>query len=212
MGTDGLDDRERAINRAAVLDFRRSKRPGYNSPSWDLDLEGDITVICKTADETPSGERSVTNEVAARELAKGLGWTDLVSATVLRHLPSFIRDGETIASLQEYWPWVADTPPIDSIPDEQAWRAAVFDVLIDMTDRGSYNWIGVDHADGLHLALIDHGFAFGHPGDRQFDSIFEEAKRDQQLPDDVAAAVHAWLETGQRPGFARSSDRPNSTR
>ena len=121
-------------------------------------------------------------EAAAWVLAKGLGWTDLVATTVLRETDAFPDvDEEVTTSLQVLWPGFELDANLDQFPDEDIWRAALFDVLIFHTDR-THNWGAVPGHGQKRLKLIDHGYAFREWAGREFASSFANAKAGRRFP------------------------------
>jgi len=107
-------------------------------------------------------------------------------------------DTETTYSLQVVWPRQADNPSLTELIDDQVWEAAVFDAVILTTDR-SHNWIGasVGSPPGppYHLALVDHGDAFG-AARTPVSSAFYSAKQGQQIPPALLDKVGAYLASG----------------
>jgi len=113
-------------------------------------------------------------EAAAYDVAKAIGMTDLVPATVVRE-----HQGQK-GSLQE---WVRNAVPMWETPrfrdafggNRDLARAAAYDVLIGNTDRHPGNWL---IKDGKKLRLIDNGLAFPREDDAEFLSYLDrEAKK-----------------------------------
>jgi len=78
-----------------VLHVTAGGHPGKSS----FRLAGGVNVIAKPSDTLPNGLQVVTNEAAAWQIAKHLGWTGLVGATVLRPVDSW-STGTTTSSPQ----------------------------------------------------------------------------------------------------------------
>jgi len=103
-----------------------------------------------------TAETPPLHEAAAWRLAAALGppWRELLSPCVLREY-----DGEDGALSLQAQGWPGDPAPTQN----PTWclPAAFLDSLIAQQDRHSGNW----RWDGDRLSLIDHGYAFGLPGD-----------------------------------------------
>jgi hypothetical protein len=123
-------------------------------------------------------------------VAKEFGWADLVATTIIRTVE--LEPGRRVeSSLQVIWSDHAPDADIAHFPDEDIWRAAVFDVLIDQSDRWGHNWLAVPAPGGSgtpRLKLCDHGYAFDFPG-RALQSTFSSAKNGQEIPPDVRDAL-----------------------
>jgi hypothetical protein len=71
-------------------------------------------------------------------LAREIGWTDLVATTVSRSTDVFPdTDHEVTTSVQVLWPGFELDAQIGQFEEDDVWRAAVFDVLVFHTDRGT---------------------------------------------------------------------------
>jgi hypothetical protein len=172
---------------------------GAHQNKMELILEGGVAAIAKPAD-WPDGPRTVQCEVAAWEVAKVLGWPDLLAATVRREVRSPASSEPVDAAVQIAW---ARPMPDTNAPfsDNDTWRAAVFDLVIDHSDRGGHNWLAVpSDAATPQLKLVDHGYAFGAPG-RPFQSTFFDKWRGQTLPEDVKADLEALLAAPPQRGL-----------
>lgn len=103
-----------------------------------------------------TAETPPLHEAAAWRLAVALGppWRELLTPCVLREY----EDEDGALSLQAPG-WPGDPAPTQN----PTWclPAAFLDSLIAQQDRHSGNW----RWDGNRLSLIDHGYAFGLPGD-----------------------------------------------
>lgn len=153
-------------------------------PSFRLTLEGGVATLAKPSSRAPDdGAAMVRYEVAGWELAKALGWTDLVSTTVMRTTNEVTGIMEEM-SLQVLWPEYQPSIDISSVPDDDVWRAAIFDVVALHCDR-SANWGGVEG----RLKLVDHGYAFRAWPGRPFTSAFEAQKRGQHIDDEYYMAL-----------------------
>jgi hypothetical protein len=185
---EGIDELETYLTTARILERARFANHGAH-PSDMLILEGGVGVLAKPADATPDAGDMVPREVAAWVVARALGWTDLMATTVLRQ----INGVDT--SVAVLWPSSMPDTPADQFPDDDVWRAAVFDVLVTQSDRSGHNWLAVP-APGSggqpRLRLVDHGYAFDFPG-RPLASSFVELRRDHEIPDDIHEALDTLL-------------------
>lgn len=160
-GVQGREQLESLLARAPVIsqektDHHTRSREGIYV-AW---LAGDLPAFWKRGDVDPPGAVGVKREVAAYELAKILGWDDLLQVTVLREEPA--PDGSTalIASI-ELLPEGDEHVAATDFPQGDIERAAVFDALIANSDRGGHNWRGVrSAANQWDLKLYDHEMAF----------------------------------------------------
>jgi len=136
----------------------------------------------------------VPREAAAWTVARRLGWPDLVSATIVRTIPSPTTGLDTDASVAVAWPSHRPDADAAGFADEDVWRAAVFDYLIEQSDRSGHNWLSVPDPALGHpkLKLVDHGYAFWFPG-RPLGSTFYAAKQGDDLPEPVLDAVKTFL-------------------
>jgi hypothetical protein len=114
------------------------------------------------------------------------------------------------AAVMPFVPEAEDAPALDRLEEYDVIRAAVFDYLIDNSDRDGRNWIGLEVGKPkFRLLLIDHGYTFGYMG-RRLLSEFWGARRHEPIPDkvrrDVAhlaaaalddEALNLWLEPEQ---------------
>lgn len=162
---------------------------GGHAGSFLAVLDGGVGALGKpgaNADQM----RMARREAAAWSLARTLGWSDMVSATVVRTLwmpddrggrveivPKFV-------SMQVLWPTNQPGLPPETFPDEDLWRAAIFDALIRASDRHPGNWLAVPKEAGSgerpRLKLIDHGHAFDLESDVR--SPFYERLRGRTVP------------------------------
>ena len=175
-----------------VRSFIITSDPGGGHPTKrTLLLSGGQTVVAKCA---PPGDlnqlQQAKHEVAAWKLLRLLGWQDLGATTVLRTFEDPVL-GMVTAALQTAWPSeMFDAAPAPaSLPQDQTFRAAIFDFLILNCDRGGHNWFGLktDCAVG-RLKLFDHGHCFGlHAA--QVSSTFVAHHAGQDLPDDCRQAL-----------------------
>jgi len=190
----GLDDIERYVSEATVLDVATFQTlSGHAHPTYRLILEGAVGVLQKPADAIAEGELLVGREVAAWAVARELGWSDLVAATVLRRLRSPSSGDLADASLQVIWPDCLPDAPADRFPDGDVWRAAVFDAVVGQTDRAGHNWLAVPAAgQPPRLKLIDHGYAFAETLEPP-SSTFYELRRGEVIPRDVMGALRSFL-------------------
>jgi hypothetical protein len=159
-----LDDLESYLETAPVLrSWVGIDGPGGGHPNkLRIELDGGVYVVAKLGSDD-NGLRMARAEVAAWKVVRLLGWQGLMSATVLRSLD--LADTSVLASLQVIWPSREWCAPLDRFEDEVVLRAAAFDVLIRMSDRGGNNWLGVaPPGEQQALKLIDHGHAFTGQG------------------------------------------------
>jgi hypothetical protein len=195
---EGVEGFEQYLREARVL-YETDFSTGTAHPSKLLVLEGGVGVIAKTEANQPQ-PGMIEWEVAAWEIMKALGWTDLMSATVLRTIE---RDGDEIrTSVTVAWPSNRPDAPPDQFPEHDVWRAAIFDVLVNQQDRGGHNWLAVpDPASGgePRLKLIDHGYAFGDGG---LGSTFFEMCDGQDIPQELLEDLRALLGAWPTPGLS----------
>lgn len=172
---------------------------GAHQNKMELILEGGVGAIAKPADWA-DGPRAVQCEHGAWLVAKLLGWADLLAVTVLREIRSAAGDQLVQATVQIAWP---RSNPDFAAPfeDTDVWRAAIFDFVIDQSDRGGHNWLAVPgDAPVPMLKLVDHGYSFGAPG-RPFQSSFFDQKRGQPLPDYVIEGLRQLLVQAPQSGL-----------
>jgi hypothetical protein len=161
-------------------------------------LEGGVQVIAKPwVEGNPDSERMMRREAAAWLVAKALGFTGLVGATVLRDLPE--DHGDVEASVQVFWPdGNLFCAPISEFPDEDLWHAAVFDAVVAHGDHNGNNWLAVPAPGGPHaprLKLIDNGHSFGYPNLQvPPNSTFYLHLKDQELPDHCVHALQRLVD------------------
>jgi hypothetical protein len=197
---EGLDDLEGYLGSAKILGTSTFTLQGAH-PSFRVILEGGVTTLVKPANTAPSdGEAMVRYEVAGWLVARELGWTDLVSTTVLRHTDE-LPGGETTASFQVIWSEFDPDADISRFPDEELWKAAIFDTLVLHSDR-SHNWGAVPTRGRDGLRLVDHGYAFRAWPGRPFSSRFEEEKRGEEIPDERRDELEAFLQEAERGDLA----------
>lgn len=116
------------------------------------------------------------HEIAAWRIAKHLGppWDDMVPPTVMRDVEGQVGS----ISLEMPGNFLPRTVYTDHDPataiDKETWRAAgFFDAVIGQQDRHARNAL---YRDDGSLSLIDHGFAFGNPGDFCNRSAFQSVR------------------------------------
>ena len=164
-------------------------------------LDGGVAVFCKPASGVGDAGRAARNEVAAWIVARQLGWTEMMAATILRSLRSPAGGNEEEMALQILWPGSDFTPDPSGFTDEEIWKAALFDYLIFHSDRTNNNWLGVPPAalpfpgpvagHRQQLKLIDHGYAFNYPGRDYLSSSFVERRRGATIPDELRGSVRS---------------------
>jgi hypothetical protein len=162
MAMEGLDELEECLRTARILDVVAPGNIGGAHDKRLLILEGAVGVIAKPADASGEAPQMMRREVAAWVLARTLGWSDLLAATVLRHIRSFSSGEQVEASIMIAWPnCQPDQDP--GFDENDIWRAAVFDASIRQSDRAGHNWLCVPAVGGggtPKLKLIDHGYGF----------------------------------------------------
>ena len=185
---------EAYLRTASVLGEAGAVHGGGAHPNKKrLLLEGGVQVIAKPSLEgNPDSERMMRREVAAWEVAKGLGLTGLVAATVLRTVPH--DSGDIEASVQVFWPdGNLFCAPIDVFPDEDLWHAAVFDAVVAHGDHNGNNWLAVPAPGSPYpprLKLVDNGHSFGYPSLQvPPNSTFYNHLQNQDLPEDCIEAL-----------------------
>jgi len=182
-----LDALDYYLGSATIVGSWTFPNPGQHR-SYVIVFESGVGVLAKPEDAPglPAAPAMIRREVAAWVIARYLGWTDLVSASKLRLIPSPISQADVYASLHVLWPNSA--PDIDAgFPDDDVWRAAIFDAVVGQTDRGGHNWLAVPdpaggHAVPIRLVLIDHGNSM-QPGVYPPTSTFYARKAGQQIAD-----------------------------
>jgi hypothetical protein len=192
---EGLDELEEYLKRADILYIGGFPASGGAHPGKLVVLEGGVGVLAKPADANAAAPEMVPREVAAWIVARHLGWADLVATTVLRRDIPGDAGGLVDASFSVAWPNnAADVDP--GFDDEDRWRAAVFDFVVQQGDRGGHNWLAVPApgAGTSMLKLIDHGHCFGYPPPGSVNSTFFTEKRGQELPAEIVTALHAILD------------------
>jgi hypothetical protein len=137
-------------------------------------------------------EGVVRREAAGWQVARHLGFSGLVAGTVLREVPRLSTGIDVPSSIQVTWPdgreWLT---PIERLPPDEVWQAAVFDAVVAHTDHGNNNWFGVPHAPAgreQHLRLVDTGNAFGIGG-AAVNSTFYQHHSDDVLPVELIEAL-----------------------
>lgn len=175
-------------------------------------LDGGIALLAKPASGVGDGGCAARNEVAAWLVARLLGWSAMVAATVLRPLRSPTSGTDEEMALQVLWPGYDFTPDPSTFDDEEVWCAAIFDWLISHSDRVGNNWLGVPPAalpftgafspHRQQLKLIDHGFAFDYPGRNAPASTFYEIKRGERAPDSCVERVEAFRQEAPNSSLA----------
>lgn len=163
---------------------------GVTGLTASLELEGSAPPVFAKFESEEHGDVYLRRERAAWVIARKLGWTDLVPCTVLRDLELPDGSGETaMASVQVFSDGEPDVAA--SWPDHDQRRAAVFDYLIENSDRWEHNWVTWRDEDGTpRLRLIDHSFSFGEPPNRQGPiSTFYTRCRNELVPDEVLRDV-----------------------
>ncbi len=146
-----LDDLERFLLETRILATEGFSRHGAHR-SYLVILAGGIGVLAKPADTVANGDVVVGREAAAWTIARELGWSDLLGATVRRTIRSPDSGQEVAASLQVLWPDYRPIADVNLFSDEDVWRAAVFDAVVAHEDRNNNNWVLVPDS-GIRVAL-----------------------------------------------------------
>jgi hypothetical protein len=153
-------------------------------------LAGGVQVMAKPGHDQFGAV--VRREAAGWHVARHLGFTGLVAGTVLRQVPRLSTGDDVFSSVQVTWPdgrqWLT---PIDQLPEDEVWQAAVFDAVVSHADHANNNWFGVpDPSRGTpHLRLVDTGNAFDLGGDVPPNSSFYQHHLDDDLPDHILAGL-----------------------
>lgn len=193
------DDVASLLRTDDVQEHRAAPGGGGHPDKFGVLLKCGMVAIVKPV-KNDDTRRQAANEEAAWLIAHALGWLDLVGVTVQRSLKD--PGGTNVqASLQQLWDSAGGTPewvPDRALFDESdAWRVAVFDYIVCNQDRSGNNWIATLDSDGQrHLRLVDHGHAFGFPGDQR-NSEWSAAKAGQDPPEEILEDVRRL---GDDPG------------
>jgi hypothetical protein len=180
-----LDDLERYLQEAPIIDVRDPQLAGAHGEKVRLVLEGGVVAVAKPAVGIGDGDLVIAREAAAWLFARELRMADMLACTVIRDEVPLLGGGTSRASVQVIWhpPFTPDMPVAQAdFPDHDRRRAAIFDVVIAHSDR-SHNWLAIPHPSGQgdhRLKLVDHGYAFDFPG-RSFDSVFYSEFQGQAL-------------------------------
>lgn len=188
---------ERYLREARILEIRdfAPGSGGAHPGKYALLLDGGVLVMVKpVSGSAMADERVCRNEVAAWVVARALGWADMVAATVMREVPSPDDPGHVLAALQVIWPPPLEfLPSLDDLPDEDIWRAAIFDFITGPTDRQNNNYLGRGPRPNLRLALIDHGLSFRLRYGFGVISDFIDSKVGHDVPEDILDRVESFL-------------------
>jgi hypothetical protein len=183
-----LDELEHYLQSAPILEAAEPSLGGAHGQKVRLLLEGGVLALAKPEAGIGEGPRVVRREVAAWIFARELGLADMVACTVFRDDVPLLDGSRSAASVQVVWsaPLTPDLP--GPFPEEDRWRAAIFDAVIAHSDRG-HNWValGPDAASGYRLKLVDHGYAFDIQGG--FQSVFYNEFANRPLSDEHLAAL-----------------------
>ncbi len=201
MNTGYLAHYEAYLASAPIEDrFRPSVNGGGGHQNcFGVTLVGGVTCYVKPDNGTEHSYTAVTNEVAAWETVKLLGWPNLIAPTVLRSdIVSPITNTASISSLQVFWMYAQPAPVVTSLSTLEVQRAGTFDYLIAHSDRpDNSNYLGVTSATStsggqVGLKLIDHGFAFDYPN-RDPNSVFVNMVHGRDLDGATVAAVEKLI-------------------
>jgi hypothetical protein len=186
----GLDELERYLSAAPILTWGEAGMEGGHPEKHRMLLAGGVQVMAKPGFDAYEGV--VRREAAGWQVARHLGFSGLVAGTVLREVPRLSTGVDVLSSIQVTWPdgreWLT---PIERLPPDEVWQAAVFDAVVAHTDHGNNNWFGVPHPSAgreQHLRLVDTGNAFG-TGGNAVNSSFYQHHHDDVLPVEVIEAL-----------------------
>jgi len=187
----GYNELEEALQKHTIVEVSppQDQIPGAHRGKRRVLLASGQVCIAKPEGGCPDSPRAAANEAAAWVVAKRLGLHHLISVTVLREIPlPAPEEGTVLAALQLFEP-TYDPDRWEDFPAGETQWAALFDVIIEQTDRDGRNWI-VTRDDNFrpHLKLTDHGYAFGVPG-RSLRSSFHQRHRGLHLSDQMLAAL-----------------------
>lgn len=193
LGDDPLDHLERFLRTARVVGLMFMDDGGHHQDKQQIILEGGVMCLAKPSDAIPNGWWAVQCEAAAWQVARALGWPDLVPTTVIREDVPTRKSVKSRASVQvlvaedfEAHVWS------DEIDERDVFRCAVFDYLIAHSDR-THNWLLTSEAYGVpRVILIDNGLAFDVEG-RSISSRFIAEVAGRPIPDDVLAPIRRFV-------------------
>jgi hypothetical protein len=181
-----------------------------------LFLEGDIYCYFKPMNgvDAPAADffkhtvvSATLAECAAWRLASAMGGvlSEIVIPQVLRKFES-IDSRAPGALARRYEGKTNSSNPFTEVREECV-AAAFFDSLIGQQDRNKANWLW-DKKEG-RFRLLDHGFAFGRPGDETLSLRFTKWRWDQHgeaLLDDEMKALARLLGSDDLFGLRRFFD------
>jgi hypothetical protein len=202
---EGLDELEEYLATAKILSSMGPVEPGAHPEKQRFLLAGGVQVMAKPAVD-PNFEAAVRHEAAGWQIAKALGYTNLMATTVLREAPRLSTGDPVLSSIQIVWPDPPDGSLFcaspDVFPEEDRWQAAVFDAVVLHSDRKpSNNWLAVPAPGGERqprLKLIDTGYAFAEGGPEP-SSTFYDAHRGDNLPDHAMDGLQNLVENWPAP-------------
>jgi hypothetical protein len=191
-----LEELERYLSAATILTWGEAVTEGGHPEKHRVLLAGGVQVMAKPGHDNLGAV--VRREAAGWQVAKHLGFVGLVAATVLRDVPRLSTGEDVVSSVQITWPdgrqWLT---PLDQLPEQEVWKAAVFDAVVAHADHNNNNWFGVPEpsaAGGAHLRLVDTGNAFDI-GAGAVNSSFYQHHLDEHLPDDIRESVRHFGES-----------------
>jgi hypothetical protein len=196
---------EEYLRAAPILHVAAMPQPGINKSYLGI-LGGGVDVLLKPVDEAglPEPQWMIRCEEAGWVLARDIGWTDLVAATVIREINSVIGDGPVLASCQVVWARWQEGAQIDDLAGtldfRDRWRSALFDVLVRNTDRHDGNWGTLSGPPTpiapANIKLIDHGLAFRDWSARPPRSTFVDHHRNEHIPEEFLEDVRRLVDAG----------------
>jgi hypothetical protein len=193
-----LDHLETYLRDAQVACGYLEPRGGWQ-PKYRVGLDGAVHALQKpVGGSNAPGEAvvAVRREIAAWLIARELGWARLVAPTVLRTMSPPGGGAESEASLQVIWPEpLTGTAELAAFDHFDVWRAAVFDVAGQNTDRNQNNWMGMgpDIHGALHLKLVDHAHAFeAWPVNSPLVAFVGAGSAPATVRDEITVGLNRW--------------------
>ena len=176
-------DLERYMETAPIVNaYEPDVHGGGGHPGkFSVVLSGGLTTLVKPSWTAPNAAVMVRNEVAAWQFVDLMSWQHLMGATVLRTVthPTTGASGE--ASLQVLWPANDYCVDVGKFDEGDRWKAALVDTVLQNSDRGGGNWLGVPKGgEKPNLVLIDHGYTL--LASTATTSAFVEMQKGQSVP------------------------------
>ena len=186
-------DAEAVLRQGQIHSVELANLGGNHQPKYRVTFAGGVVAVGKPKGglrDVPDAERF---ECAAFSIAKDLNWAEWVTPAVLRSITA-PEGGPPVDTALVLWFENHELAPDPlRLPEEQVWRAAAFDYVIEHGDRTA-NWLGVTQVDGtLSLRLIDHGYAFG-AANRPLSSRFVQTVSGRARPQWLDSELREWLD------------------